>query len=262
MAEEYLPKLKTAMNDDAAYKSEGFEDKETELKGIIGKVKVIMGDIDDESAGKAELEKISGFYDLLAEQVILEEKEEDIKKKLAEAIADPSKFKDIPTPSTALDKPGLQKLLGNAITVDDTLLGKFKIDNKTLSFEDVKKILDLVGANHESKNDAEFKKMIGHLTDKKKIAGTTDEEKTQEDEMKASSNIDLTKYSGEEGLKKYLLEKYLGKAHEQKPTQGPSDPTNGDDKDKGFVAHLGRYKILYSCLGIGLAGVIGATIYF
>jgi len=45
MTEEYLPKLKVAMNDDAAYKSEGFEDKETELKGIADKIKPIMGDI-------------------------------------------------------------------------------------------------------------------------------------------------------------------------------------------------------------------------
>jgi len=62
--------------------------------------------------------------------------------------------------------------------------------------------------------------------------------KTQEDEMKASSNIDLTKYSGEDGLKKYILEKLLGKAHEQKPTQGPSGPTNGNDKKTGFMAHI------------------------
>jgi hypothetical protein len=45
MAEEYLPRLKKAMNDDAAYKSEGFEDKEKELKDILDEVKSIIGDI-------------------------------------------------------------------------------------------------------------------------------------------------------------------------------------------------------------------------
>jgi len=43
MFEEYLPKLKVAMNDDAAYKSEGFEDKETELSGIMDKIEPILG---------------------------------------------------------------------------------------------------------------------------------------------------------------------------------------------------------------------------
>jgi len=43
MLEEYLPKLKITINDDVAYKSEGFEDKETELSGIMDKIEPILG---------------------------------------------------------------------------------------------------------------------------------------------------------------------------------------------------------------------------
>jgi hypothetical protein len=77
-------------------------------KTVPETIKLVLKSKDDESSGKAELEKIAGFYDLLAKQVILDEEEEETKKKLAEAIADPSKFKDKPTtpPVTEVELKG------------------------------------------------------------------------------------------------------------------------------------------------------------
>jgi len=55
-------------------------------------------------------------------------------------------------------------LLGSGITVDDVLLSKFKtIDSQILSLERVRDILNLVGANHESKDDTKFSSFISHL---------------------------------------------------------------------------------------------------
>jgi len=109
------------------------------------------------------LEAAKDAFEELEKEILLMATEKNQLEKIKHAITNPNDYKD-KTPSTALDKPGLQKLLGDAITVDDTLLGKFTvIDTKTLSFESVKKILDLVGANHESKNDDKFNAFIAHL---------------------------------------------------------------------------------------------------
>jgi len=223
---------------------------------------------------KKEGEEIKGIRKLLSSEESLLA---DIDKALKGELDD--------TPSTALDKTNLQKLLGSGITVDDTVLNKFKtIDGSTLDLEKIKKIFALVGADHNSKDATKFEAFMGHLTDKKKITGATHDEiwkkfltkkdskevieiiiehafeddtfkSTERSAFDADTTVDKTKYEGDDGLKQYIYEKYLGKAHTLK-----EQPQDENEKDK--KSHFATWWWAYLIGAIVVLGAIVAIIFW
>jgi len=89
----------------------------------------------------------------------LDEKEENIKKKLVEAIADPSKFKD--TPTSKLDEATLTSLF--SFTVDKELKDKWvaSVDGKTLDESKLNNIILNDYGPSKNKHD----KLLSHLVD-------------------------------------------------------------------------------------------------
>jgi len=140
----FLPVLKEEMSDDD-YKKEHFETREKELDSVKEKVEKPYANIQmywenpfenkapnrsvleaikmvfkekGDNKGKEELQKIAGYFNSVANEVLLDEREENIKKQIDEAIKDPSKYKDAP-PKTKITESDLKESFKNVDGVVD-----------------------------------------------------------------------------------------------------------------------------------------------